>query len=167
MPEPEFRTPTKEPPVGLSIPFVSGASRKGDHETMTEELLYEARQKITTTTVREFTPEGARVSYNMQGEVKGKYNAARIESVDGLLRPDGTTEFEGRIIELTNEGETILIPLKGTGKVVGPTEIQVHGTETFMTRSQKYAWLNTARGRFEGTINPLTGEVAVKGFSSK
>ena len=134
---------------------------------MTDELLYEARERTTTATVREFTPEGARVSYNMQGEAKGKYNATRIESVDVLLRPDGTAEFEGRIIEMTTDGETILIPLKGTGKMVSPTEMQVQGTESFMTGSKKYAWLNTARGRFEGALNPLTGEVVVKGFTSK
>lgn len=134
---------------------------------MSEELLYESHQKTTTATVREFTPDGVRVSYNMQGEVKGQYNAARMETINALLRPDGTADFEARIVDMTTKGEAILITVKGTGKQVSPTAMQVQGTESFMTKSQEYAWLNTSKGRFDGTLNPLTGEGIVKGFATK
>ncbi len=134
---------------------------------MSEELLYESRQKTTTATVREFAPDGVRVSYNMQGEVKGQYNAARMETIDAVLRPDGTSDFEARIVDVTTKGEAVLISVKGTGKQVSPTALQVQGTESFLTKSQEYAWLNSAKGRFEGTLNPLTGEAVVKGFATK
>lgn len=129
--------------------------------------MYEARAKITTVTVKEFTPEGARLSFNLQGEVKGKYNAARVETIDALIRPDGTAEFEGRMVDTTAEGEAILVPMKGSMKPVSPTMLQVQGTESFVTASKKYAWLNSAKARFEATINPQTGEVLAKGFETK
>ncbi len=34
------------------------------------ELLTEVRLKTTTVTVRDFTPSGARIDYNIQGEVR-------------------------------------------------------------------------------------------------
>lgn len=129
--------------------------------------MYEARAKITTVTVKEFTPEGARLSFNLQGEVKGKYDAARVETIDALIRPDGTAEFEGRMVDTTADGEAILIPMKGSMKPVSPTMLQVQGTESFVTASKKHAWLNSAKARFEGTINPQTGEVLARGFETK
>ncbi len=134
---------------------------------MPEELLFEARERTTTATVKEFTPMGVRIAYNFQGQVKGKYDATRIETVEALLRPDGSGEFEGRIVDLTSDGETVMIPLKGSSKLVNSTTMQVQGTESFLTGSRRLNWLNSTQGRFEGTFNPESGEVVIKAFARK
>ncbi len=132
---------------------------------MPEEFVYEVREKATTVTVDEFTPEGVRLSYNLAGIVKGQYDAERLESANTLFRPDGSGDLEIRIMDRTAEGEIILIPVKGTVKMVSPTGVQVQGVNTFMTTSKKLAWLNPAKGRFEGTFDMDTGDTVVKCFA--
>ena len=132
---------------------------------MPEEFVYEVREKTTSVTVEAFTPEGVRLAYNMQGLVKGQYDAERVESANALFRLDGSGDLEIRIMDRTAEGEIILIPGKGTVKMVSPTGVHVQGANTFMTTSKKLAWLNAAKGRFEGTFNMSTGEAVVKCFA--
>ncbi len=132
---------------------------------MPEEFVYEVREKATSVTVEGFTPEGVRLAYNLQGNVKGQYDAARVESANALFRPDGSGDLEIRIMDRTPEGEVILIPGKGTVKQVSPTLIHLQGTNTFVTGSKKLAWLNPAKGRFEGTFDMATGEAVVKCFA--
>ncbi len=60
------------------------------------ELLLEYKGKTTTLTVRDFTPAGARIEINEQGEMKGRYNANHLETVTVLIKPDGTSEWEAK-----------------------------------------------------------------------
>jgi hypothetical protein len=132
-----------------------------------EEFLAELAEKTTSVTIKEFTPEGVRLSYNMQGTVRGQYDAAHNETVDVLLKPDGTSDFEVRGIDQTAEGDVVLITARGTGRQVSPTSGLAEGELTFQTASAKLAWLNSAKGRFEGTFNTLTGEFIAKAFARK
>ena len=132
---------------------------------MPEEFVYEVREKATSVTVEAFTPEGVKLAYNLQGLVKGQYNAARVESANALLRPDGSGDLEIRIMDRTAEGEVILIPGKGSVRQSSPTTFRVQGTNTFMTTSKTMAWLNPAKGRFEGTFDMSTGEAVVRCFA--
>jgi len=127
-----------------------------------EELIGELREKITTITVKDFSPAGIRVEYNSEGEVTGRYNARHIETVSGLVKPDGSSDYEARAIDTTSDGDTILITAKGKGMVETPTKSRFEGEHTFQTASKKLAWLNTVKGRHEGTYNPATGEVSIR-----
>src|SRR3972149_1134479 len=122
-----------------------------------EEFVGELAEKTTSVTIREFTPEGVRISYNLQGKMKGQYEAAHMETVDAMFKPDGTYEFEARGLDQTDDGDMIPIRAKGTGKQVSPTAIQAEGEATFQTMSKTLEWLNSAKGRFEGTYNTSTG----------
>ncbi len=132
-----------------------------------EEFLGELSEKTTSVTIREFTPEGVRISYNLQGQVKGQYEAAHMETVDAMFKPDGTYEFEARGLDQTNEGDMILIRAKGTGKTVSPTSVHAEGEATYQTMSKTLEWLNNAKGRFEGTYDLSTGEFIAKIFAQK
>ncbi len=134
---------------------------------MPEEFVYEVREKATSVTVEAFVPEGVRLAYNLQGQVKGQYDAARMESANALFRADGSGDLEIRIMDRTADGEIILIPGKGTVKMVSPTVIRVEGRNTFQTASKRLAWLNPAKGRFEGTFDMGTGEAVVKCFAER
>jgi len=57
--------------------------------------------------------------------------------------------------------------VKGTGKQVSPTSVHAEGEATYQTLSQKLAWLNSAKGRFEGTYDTSTGEFIAKVFAQK
>src|SRR5438093_12183302 len=85
-----------------------------------ENLIVELKEKTTTITVKDFSPAGNRVEYNSEGEVTGMYNARHIETVSGLVKPDGSSEYEARAIDTTSDGDTILITAKGKGRVEPP-----------------------------------------------
>ena len=132
-----------------------------------EEFLGELSEKTTSVTIREFTPDGVRLSYNNQGTVKGQYEAAHMETVDAMFKQDGSYVFESRGLDATSDGDLVIIRAKGTGKQVSPTAVQAEGEATFMTQSKKLEWLNSVKGRFEGTYNTVTGEFNAKVFSQK
>ena len=130
-----------------------------------EEFLGELSEKTTSVTIKEFTPDGVLISYNLQGTTKGQYDAAHLETVDALFKPDGTYEFEARGIDQTEEGDMLIIKAKGTGRPVSPTSVHAEGEAIYQTLSEKLKWLNTAKGRFEGTYNTVTGEFVAKVFA--
>ena len=132
-----------------------------------EEFLGELAEKTTSVTIKEFTPEGVLISYNLEGQVKGQYEAAHMETVDAMFKPDGTYEFEARGIDQTNDGDMVLIRAKGIGKTVSPTSVHAKGEATYQTLSKKLEWLNSAKGRFEGTYDLSTGEFVAKIFAQK
>ncbi len=132
-----------------------------------EEFLVELSEKTTSVTIQEFTPDGVRISYNLQGTVKGQYDASHMETVDALFKPDGTYEFVARSLEQTDEGDLVILTSKGTGKSVSPTSIHAEGEATAQTQSSKLAFLNGAKTRFEGTYNVPTGEFTAKVFALK
>ncbi len=137
-------------------------------ESMTEEeFLGELAEKTTSVTIREITPDGVRISYNLQGKLRGQYEADHMETVDALFKTDGTYEFESRGLDATTEGELIIIQGKGTGRQVSPTSVQAEGEATFMTQSKNLGWLNSAKARFEGTYTTTTGEFIAKVFARK
>jgi len=70
-----------------------------------EEFLGELSEKTTSVTIKEFTPDGVLISYNLQGTQKGQYDATHMETVDALFKPDGTYEFEARGIDQTDDGD--------------------------------------------------------------
>src|SRR6266545_5564294 len=121
-----------------------------------EEFLGELAEKTTSVTIKEFTPEGVLISYNLQGTVKGQYEAAHMETVDALFKPDGTYEFEARALDQIDDGDVVIIRVNGTGRQISPTSIHAEGEAAYQTLSEKLKWLNTAKGRFEGTYNAQT-----------
>jgi hypothetical protein len=130
-----------------------------------EEFLGELSEKTTSVTIKEFTPDGVLISYNLQGTVKGQYDATHMETVDALFKPDGTYEFESRGIDQTDDGDMLIIKGKGTGTPISPTSVHAVGEAVFETLSDKLKWLNTAKARFEGTYNAPTGEFVAKVFA--
>src|SRR5205807_9244872 len=65
---------------------------------------------------REFTPDGVRISYNLQGKIRGQYDADHMETVEAIFKQDGTYEFESLGMDQTVDGDMLLIKSKGTGR---------------------------------------------------
>jgi hypothetical protein len=132
-----------------------------------EEFLGELAEQTTSVTIREFTPDGVRISYNLQGTVKGQFEAATLETVDALLKPDGTYEFEVRGLDQTTAGDMILIRGQGMAKMISPTSVHAEGSLTYQTMSKALEWLNSAKGRFEGTYDQTNGQFIAKVFAQR
>ena len=131
------------------------------------ELIGEIHGKTVTTTIKELTPMGVRMEINDQGQVSGKYNAAHMETVSIFQKRDGTSEWEQKGIQVTKEGDFIVVSGRGTGKNTGPTTASWEGEVVFMTQSPKLAWLNTTKGWVEGSGDNVKGEFQGKVYAMK
>ncbi len=78
-----------------------------------EELLLELKGKNTTRTIKDFSPAGIRLENNLEGYAKGIYNATYYATIDALVKPDGTIDYETRQIHTTDDGDTVLVDYKG------------------------------------------------------
>src|SRR5256712_12197180 len=129
-----------------------------------EEFLGELSEKTTSVTIKEFTPDGVLISYNLQGTQKGQYDATHMETVDALFKPDGTYEFEARGIDQTDDGDMLIIKAKGTGRTISPTSVHAEGEAVYQTPSEKLKWLNTAQGPSERTYYTSHGQINAQVF---
>jgi PKD repeat protein len=132
-----------------------------------EEFLLELKAKNTTRTVKDFSPAGIRLEDNFEGESKGIYNAKHYGTINALIKPDGTNEYEVRQIDTTSDGDTVLLYFKGKSIRENPTYNRFVGENTFQTSSKKLAWLNGIKARHEGTYNPVTGEENLRVYGKR
>src|SRR5437870_13039277 len=107
-----------------------------------EEFLGELSEKTTSVTIKEFTPDGVLISYNLQGTHKGQYDATHMETVDALYKPDGTYEFDARGTDQTDDGDMLIIKAKGNGRTTSPTSVQAEREAVHQPLSAKRKWPN-------------------------
>ncbi len=131
------------------------------------ELLFESKEKTTSATLREFTPQGARIDFNLAGQVSGRLNGLQMSTHNVLLKADGTAEGDARSL-IFAAGEPVFHWGKVKARLVDPTPMsRVEVELTFQTPSQKLAWLNTTKGWLEGLENFATGEFSSKVYTQK
>ena len=125
--------------------------------------MMEIKEKTDAVIIKEFKPDGAVVEYNSSGEIKGnKFHANHVETTDVKLKTDGTNEWESRAMELTKEGDVVMVTGKGTGQ--GNT---FSGEATYMTNSPRLSWLNNTKARVEGITDPRNNEATIKIWPEK
>ncbi len=112
--------------------------------------------------LKEFNQEGAKLDIMVSGKVNGKIKGLIMTTHNALMKPDGTGSADVKSM-IFSDGEGIMIMGKANGKMVDPTPIQqIEENWTFMTASQKFAYLNTTKGLAEATYNLATGEYSFK-----
>lgn len=130
-------------------------------------MLVEIKEKADAIIIKEFNKDGAMVQYNSTGEVKGKYHANHIETVDVKLNMDGTNEWEVRAMETTKEGDVVMISGKGTGRQENAMEGSFKGEVTYMTNSSRLSWLNNTKAWVEGITDQKNNESNMKIYAEK
>src|SRR5258707_10370590 len=101
-----------------------------------EELLLELKAKNTTRTIKAFSPAGITLENNLEGEANGIYNATYYATIDALVKPDGTIDYETRQIHTTDDGDTVLLDFTGKSIRESPTHNRFDGVNTFQTSSK-------------------------------
>jgi hypothetical protein len=145
-----------------------------------EELLYEAALRFTKVTDYGIRleaiisgqaappPEGARIDVAFEGTMSGAKLNGRVSGVDYLnIRADGRVELHIHAEITTADDQRIAFfadgvasPEPGTGR------FQLRENGTFTTASPGYAWLNQLQVWGTGTVDPSTGQIAVKGYAA-
>jgi len=131
------------------------------------EQILEIRHKTSVTIIKEFVKDGVKIQFNSAGEVTGRYSARHTETVDILQKMDGTNEWEVKAMEMTKEGDVIMITGKGTGKQEKAMEGSFKGEVMFMTNSPKLTWLNNTKAWVEGMTDLKNNEATIKVYAEK
>ena len=126
------------------------------------EQILEIKDKTVVTIIKEFTKDGAKIQFNSVGETKGKYSARHIETVDVLQKMDGTSEWESRAMDVTSDGDVIMLSGKGVGNMAS-----FQGELSLMTMSKKLAWLNSTKAWVEGASDMKSNEATMKVYAVK
>ncbi len=124
------------------------------------EQILEIKDKTSVTIIKEFLKDGVKIQFNSVGEVEGKYSVMHTETVDILQRTDGTNDWESRAIDVTWEGDIIMVFGKGTGKME-----RFQGEYTYITNSKSLGWLNSTKAWAEGTSNMRSNEANIKVYA--
>ena len=125
-------------------------------------MIAEIKERANAVIIKEFNPDGAIIEYNSSGEVKGKYHANHLETADVKMKMDGTNEWEMRAMEITKEGDVVMISGKGTGQ-----QNNFAGEFTYMTNSPRLSWLNNTKALVEGTTDMKTNEATLRVWQMK
>lgn len=129
-----------------------------------KDMIAEIKEKTQSTIIKEFTADGAWIQYNSMGEMKGeKIHATHVETADVKLKMDGSNEWELRAMDMTKEGDVVMISGKGTGSMNKEKAIESNfsGEVTFMTNSPRLSWLNGTKGWFEGKTKGDEADIKV------
>lgn len=122
-------------------------------------------EKIVSTTIREITPFGIRLEFNLAGSVSGElYSGNHIETLSLFQKTDGTFEAEAKAIESTKDGDVFVHSYSGKGRLTGPTTGHAEGEGIVVTQSKKFSQLNNARLRLEVDVDNATGDTVVKQY---
>lgn len=132
-----------------------------------KEMWAEIKEKTNTVIIKEFASDGAMIQYNSMGDVKGKWHGNHIETTDVKLKMDGTNEWETKAMEVTKDGDVIMIMGKGTGRQTNAMEGTFTGEVTYMTNAPKLSWLNNQKAYVEGTTDQKNYEATIKVYPAK
>ena len=148
-------------------------------ETMAvQEHLFDAATQITETIdfgikvqdVRSgrtpMPPQGLRFNFKIEGELTGAKIKGKISGIDYFyLRADGIGFIDAQMIVTTTEGDRIAIHTQGISTLhEGSAVSQFSESESFLTASVKYAWINRIQGWATGTVDLATGKLAAKSY---
>jgi hypothetical protein len=112
-------------------------------------------------------PEGLRLDFPFQGELKGKI-AGQIAGTDyGILRADGVGLLHVHAVITTEDGERISFFADGVALFEPGSPIaQLRENATLYSASPKYSWVNRLLFWATGPIDLSTGQGTLKGYSA-
>lgn len=139
------------------------SANRAQTEQGMENPLAVLQERIVTWTIREITPFGIKYEFNTEGKTVGElYSAQHIETANVYIKYDGGGELEARAIEITKEGEELVLSYKGTGKRTGATTIEYEAQAFIVTSSSRLAQLNNLRIRTKGFLDIATRDITIK-----
>ncbi len=113
-------------------------------------------------------PSGARVDVEYRGECHGPKIKGAIEGVDYLyFRADRQVQVHIHAQITTEDGAKVAMFAEGVAfPVKGSHLIQLRENVTLNSAAPEYSWVNRLQIWAQGTTDPSTGEVKVKGYAA-
>jgi hypothetical protein len=111
-------------------------------------------------------PAGVRLDAAVSGPCKGKVNG-HMDAIDYLyVRADGRFELHIHGVLTTDDGARIAATATGMGSPNEDGALRLLEYVSLLTAAPGYEWLNTLSIRGEGSVNPASGEIVVRGYAA-
>ena len=125
------------------------------------EKLFEEKITPRGFAIKSVGSEGVESEYSVTGEITGfgkaeGVKATNMGTMSNLVQPTGITMGTAQGIMTTTDGDSVVWKLCYAGKSSGAGG-KLTGTVTFMTRSDKLAWLNSTICVMEGAGDAKVG----------
>src|SRR5881398_1088785 len=100
------------------------------------------------------------------GQITGKYQANFMETVSIHMKTDGTSEWEGKSIQMAGK-DMVVATSHGKGRNNADGTIWFEGEQKYMTQSPSLSWLNNTKGWIEGTASQADQTFTAKVYAKK
>ena len=130
------------------------------------EVIAELRGKTDSFSIKDISSSGVKMENNDIGQITGKYQANFMETISIHMKPDGTSEWEGKGVQMAGQ-DMVVTTSKGHGHQTGPGTIAFEGDVHFMTQSPRLSWLNNTKGWVEGSANQADQTFTAKVYAKQ
>jgi hypothetical protein len=130
------------------------------------EVIAELRGKNDSFSIKDITSSGVKMENNDVGQITGKYQANFMETVSINMKTDGTSEWEGKGIQMAGK-DMVVVTGHGKGHRTADGNVAFEGEQKFMTQSPSLSWLNNTKGWIEGTANQADQTFTAKVYAKK
>src|SRR2546430_9201544 len=86
------------------------------------EVIAELRGKTDSFSIKDISSSGVKMENNDIGQITGKYQANFMETISIHMKPDGTSEWEGKGVQMAGQ-DMVVTTSKGHGHQTGPGTI--------------------------------------------
>src|SRR5207249_11325355 len=98
------------------------------------EVIAELRGKTDSFSIKDISSSGVKMENNDIGQITGKYQANFMETISIHMKPDGTSEWEGKGVKMAGQ-DMVVTTSKGHGDETGPGIIALEVYGHFLSTS--------------------------------
>ncbi len=132
------------------------SSRAGARHSLT------VRSKVKLNRILQITNNSLKLEINDEGTITGRYTGTQLSTIDQTVNQDGTISWNGKFMQMTNKGDTIVATGSGTGESPSSKGIvKITGEGEMWTQSTRLTDLNGAKWTCEGESNIKKGSAVI------
>src|SRR5437016_13451841 len=105
------------------------------------EVIAELRGKTDSFSIKDIGANGIKIENNDVGQLTGKYQANFMETVSIHMKTDGTSEWDGKSIEMAGK-DMVVGTSHGKGRNNADGTIWSEGGQKSMTKAPRRTWQN-------------------------
>jgi hypothetical protein len=130
------------------------------------EVIAELRGKTDSFSIKDISSNGVKMENNDVGQITGKYQANFMETVSIHMKTDGTSEWEGKSIQMAGK-DMVVSTSHGKGRQNADGTVSFEGDVKYMTQSPNLSWLNATKGWIEGSASQADQTFTAKIYAKK
>lgn len=130
------------------------------------EVILELSGKTDSFSIKDISSSGVRLENNDVGQVRGKYQGNFMETVSIHMKPDGSSDWEGKGIQMIGN-DMVVVTSHGKGHTGPDGNVIFEGEQKYMTQAPSLSWINSTKAWIEGQANRADQSFTAKVYAKK